>query len=67
MSANTEITVGSTCLYTWQQPSIKEEGGLRFLVKVTDTRTHFGRVEFEIVPLRGDGTDWVTAEKLEVK
>ena len=39
-------------------------GALAVPVTVTDTRTMIGRAEFQVTPLGGRGTVWVTAARL---
>lgn len=38
--------------------------GVRILVRIMDARRVFNRLDFQIVPLMGAGTVWVSAEKV---
>lgn len=39
-------------------------GGLAFPVRVDDVRERFGRVDYLIVPLGGEGSRWVASESV---
>lgn len=41
------------------------ESGLTIYVQIHDVRTAFGRVDYEVSPLQGSGTTWVSADRVK--
>ena len=38
--------------------------GLRIQVKVTDVRQVFGRIDYEVTPTQGSGSQWVESSRV---
>ncbi|MDE2101764.1 MAG: hypothetical protein KGL39_31245 [Patescibacteria group bacterium] len=39
-------------------------GGLKFNVEILDCRESFGRTDFQVKPVSGDGSKWVAQDSL---
>ena len=41
--------------------------GLRFQVTIVDARQAFGRLNVQVEPIAGEGTAWVSMDRVEVE
>ena len=51
--------------YVGRKAKYVTKEGFSIEVTVQNVKTHFGRVDLEIVPLHGAGANWVTQTKLQ--
>jgi|TARA_B100000029_G_scaffold455373_1_gene482583 hypothetical protein len=51
--------------YVGRKARYTSPDGLTIEVTVMNVKSHFGRLDIEITPISGDGTKWVTTDKLE--
>lgn len=42
-------------------------GGMEILVTVLDVRNAYGRIDYQIVPIKGCGTVWVSSDNVKIK
>ena len=38
---------------------------MRFRVKIIDVKTAFGRIDYLVEPIAGDGSKWVSSERIK--
>lgn len=41
-------------------------GGLKFNVEILDCRESFGRTDFQVKPVSGEGVKWVSSESVTI-